>query len=73
MDRYDFPYRPDMQQGEFGQKVESLRGRGSSMLAPGVKVAVATCVVAVLASFGVGAKIGILLERTQAGMGCEPH
>lgn len=71
MDRYDFPYRPDMRPG--------LRDRGTNDYTDlhhrrvpwEIRIAVAMFVVAILVSFGLGEKVSALAERTGAAVACQ--
>jgi hypothetical protein len=73
MDRYDFPYRPDMQPGARDPERNDDQDFSRPRVPTDVKIAVALFAFAVLASFGIGAKLGALAQQTQSAEACQPH
>ncbi len=73
MDRYDFPYRPDMQPGPRDPKRNDNRDLSRPRVPIDVKIAVTLFAVAVLASFGIGARLGAIAQQMQSAEACQPH
>jgi hypothetical protein len=70
MDRYDFPYRPDMQPGmrKTGRKDDTEWCRPA--VPDDAKLAVALFIVAVCVSFGLGARLGAVAQKNQSAEAC---
>ena len=70
MDRYDFPYRPDMRPGPRSRDRNDYTDLSHRRISWEIRIAVAMFVIAVFVSFGVGAKVSAIAQGTRPAVAC---